>query len=337
VDNARRDAWLSFKDETVRQWREEAYVYGKRELKTQEVRTRFWRLDLTDRRAKRLLDTMFRGEKSGGVRHVQVIMAQRKIYWQNGWIVRIDDGETDESLADLYVTPTLPASKVAGVKGYIDHTCWDYKRSFAVEIECYPNKHWDRLENNYRRNKKMGFPTVFIVPTQADEAKLKEKLFDWKATIVLNAAKFEPDSPEMVAIEVVSMLDNQQNNDTQEPNQSYETKSTAVEEQTFEQPRQQEKPPVTTPIASATISEQEASLEVEAVTQQQSEVEVANLEKEQLLLELASQGWLFRLKDAKGKKYLCARNTGKEHSLGPFNEQTKQIIIKNKIAVQGFN
>ena len=63
VDNARRDAWLSFKDETVRQWREEAYVYGKRELKTQEVHTRFWRLDLTDRRAKRLLDTVFRGEK----------------------------------------------------------------------------------------------------------------------------------------------------------------------------------------------------------------------------------------------------------------------------------
>ena len=34
------------------------------------------------------------------------------MYWLNGWIVRIDDGETDESIADLYVTPTLPASKV---------------------------------------------------------------------------------------------------------------------------------------------------------------------------------------------------------------------------------
>jgi len=46
---------------------------------------------------------------------------------------------------------------------------------------------------------------------------------------------------------------------------------------------------------------------------------------------------LFRLKDAKGKKYLCARNTGEEHSLGPFNEQTKQIIIKNRLKIQGFN
>ena len=336
VDNARRDAWLSFKDETMRQWREETYVYGKREIKAQEVHTRIWHLDLTDRRAKRLLDTMFRGEKAGGVEHIQAIMAQRKIYWQNGWIVRIDDGETDESLADLYVTPTMPASKVAGAKGYIDHTCWDYKRIFAVKIECYPNKHWDRLENNYRRNKRMGFPTVFIVPNQVDETKLKEKLFDWKATYVINAAKFEPDRPDMVTIEVVSMLDNQQSSNTQESNQFYETKST-VEEQTFEPPHQQEKPVAPTAIVTTAISEQEASLEVEAVTQQQSVVETADLKKAQLLLELAGKGWLFRLKDAKGKKYLCARNTGEEHSLGPFNEQTKQIIVKNKIAVQGFD
>ena len=75
VDNVKRDAWLCFKDKTVRQWREEAYVYGKRELKAPEAHSGFWRLDLTDRRAKRLLDTTFRGEKAGGVKHIQVIMA----------------------------------------------------------------------------------------------------------------------------------------------------------------------------------------------------------------------------------------------------------------------
>jgi hypothetical protein len=231
----------------------------------------------------------------------------------------------------------LPASKVEGAKGYIDHTCWDYKRSFAVEIECYPNKHWDRLESNYRRNKKMGFPTVFIVPTQADEAKLKEKLFDWKATYVINAAKFEPERPEMVTIEVVSMLDNQQNSDTKEYNQSCEAASTVVVEQTFEPSRQQEETAVTTAdIAPVAIFDQGESLEVEAVVQQQSVVGV-DLEREQLLLDLACRGWLFRLKEAKGKKYLCARNNGEEHSLGPFNETTKQIIIKNRLTVQGFN
>jgi hypothetical protein len=183
----------------------------------------------------------------------------------------------------------------------------------------------------------MGFPTVFIVPNQVDEAKLKEKLFDWKATCVLNAAKFEPDHPDMVTIEVVSMLDNQQNSDTKKSNQFCETKSAVVEEQTFESPRQQEEPIAPTAIVTSAISEQEASLEVVAVTQQQSVVEVADLEKERLLLDLVGRGWLFRLKEAKGKKYLCARNAGEEHSLGPFNEQTKQIIIKNRLNVQGFN
>jgi hypothetical protein len=148
VDNAKRDAWLSFKEETTRQYREETYAYGKKELKAQEVRRRLWRLDLSDKRAKRLLDVTFRGEKAGGVKHIQTIMLQRRVYWLNGWIVKIDDGETDESLADLYVTPTLPASRTEGAKGYIDHTQWDYKRSFAVEVECYPSRHWDRLENN---------------------------------------------------------------------------------------------------------------------------------------------------------------------------------------------
>jgi len=99
----------------------ETYTYGKKELKTQDIHTKTWRLDLTDKKAKRLLDTMFHGEKAGEVKHIQAIMAQRKIYWQNGWIVHIDNDETDESLADLYVTPTLPASQTEGAKGYIDH------------------------------------------------------------------------------------------------------------------------------------------------------------------------------------------------------------------------
>jgi len=49
----------------------------------------------------------------------------------------MDDGETDESIADLYVTPTLPASLTEGAKGYIDHTQWNYPRSFTVDIDCY--------------------------------------------------------------------------------------------------------------------------------------------------------------------------------------------------------
>jgi len=322
VDNAKRDAWLTFKDETIRQLREEVYSYGKKELRAKDIHTRIWRLDLSDKRAKRLLDVSFRGEKAGGVEHICAIMAQRKIYWQNGWIVKIDTGETDESLADLYVTPTLPASRTEGAKGYIDHTQWDYPRSFAVEIECYPQKHWDRLKDNYHRNRKMGFPTVFLVPTQPDEAKLKEKLWEWKATLVNSAAKFEPNHPEQVTIEVVNMLGN--------PNSKTLETEIPCELNPVEPPLKTSCQEVSTSVSEIATS---SSLEVKADQQQQS---VAELQKK-LVLELASQGWRFRLKEMKGKRYLCARSGQKERSISLFNQETKSLIEETKIKVKDYN
>jgi hypothetical protein len=234
--------------------------------------------------------------------------------------VRIDDGATDESLADLYVTPTLPASKVEGAKGYIDHTSWDYKRSFAVEVECYPKRHWDRLKDNYQRNKKMGFPTVFIVPNQTDEEALKEKLLEWNATLVASSSRFEPDHPEMATIEVVGLLDNQ-NKDQSETSQPCETEPA---KQQIEQTPQEH---FTTTLEQTTPSETEAA----------PSVDEAFFQKEQLLLGLAGKGWRFRLKEAKGKKYLCTRNDKEEHSIGLFDDKTKTIIDKHKIKVTGYN
>ncbi|MDR2203741.1 MAG: hypothetical protein LBE76_05535, partial [Nitrososphaerota archaeon] len=303
-----------FKEETVRQLREEAYAYGKKTLKAKDIHTRLWRLDLTDKRAKRLLDVSFRGEKAGGVEHICAIMAQRKIYWQNGWIVKIDTGETDESLADLYVTPTLPASRVEEAKGYIDHSCWDYPRSFAVEVECYPQRHWDRLADNYRRSRKMGFPTVFIVPSQTDEEKLQGKLLEWNATLVVNAAKFEPNHPEQATIEITNMFNNQ-------PNQIPELTPS-------HEPKQIEHPPQKT----TTRLEQNIPNETKP---KQTIAEYQQIEA--LMLELASQGRYFRLKDMKGKIYLCARQGQKERVISLYTEETKQLIEKNKIIVKGYN
>jgi len=154
-------------------------------------------INLSDKKAKQLLDTQFCGEKSGGVKHVQTIMAQCKLYWQNGWITQIDTGETEKSLADIYVTPTKSATSAEEAKdGYLNHhASWSYLQSFAVEIETYPAKHFDRLKDHYTRNKKMCFPTLFIVPTQTDEEKLKTKLAEWKATYVQNTAQFKPNHP----------------------------------------------------------------------------------------------------------------------------------------------
>jgi len=276
-------------------------------------------LDVSDRRAKRLLDTAFQGEKAGGVRHVQTIVMLRKVYWLNGWIVRVDDGETDESLADLYVTPTLPASRSEGAKGFIDHTQWDYPRSFAVEVECYPNKHWDRLQNNYQRNKKMGFPTVFAVPNQNDATQLQEKLLEWQATIVANAAKFEPNHPEMTTIEITPTPNSSQ---TDNPNPQQNSNSNSTNTLMLEQQ----------PTPNIESLEQQKPINVE----QDGMLPEKILQYEQLILELAEQKWHFRLKAIKNKLYLCARKDKKERYISPYTKEIQKTITKNNLTVNDY-
>ncbi|MCL1976719.1 MAG: type IV secretion system DNA-binding domain-containing protein [Candidatus Bathyarchaeota archaeon] len=58
------------------------------------------------------------------------------------------------------------------------------------------------------------------------------------------------------------------------------------------------------------------------------------LEKERLMLKLADEGWYFRLKEVKNKKYLCVRKSKEEHSLGPYTNEIKCIAEKNKIQIK---
>jgi hypothetical protein len=296
VDTAKRDAWLTCKETIAQQYPQE--------------RTRVWRLNLSDKKAKQLLDTQFYGEKSGGVKHVQAIMAQCKLYWQNGWITQIDTGETEKSLADIYVTPTKSATSAEDAKeNYINTlTSWDYLQSFAVEIETYPSKHFDRLKDHYTRNKKMGFPTLFIVPTKTDEEKLKEKLDEWQATYVQNTAQFKPNKPEQATIETNNTLSDQNNHQTTKTTQSPTPKLTG------------------TSLESSNHTPSKPALENNSPFEDKPvKLSVEGLEKELLILKFAGAGWYFRLKEVKNKNYLCVRKSKEEHSLGPFTDEVKCI------------
>lgn len=231
VGNMKREAWLNLKIQNVQQYREETYAFGKKTVRAQEQQTRLWSIDLTDRKAKRLLDSPFRGDKAGDIRHIQTIVAMRREYWRSGYVVQVDTGETDESVADLYATPLMPAQDVEGAKGYIDPDRWDYERSFAVEVESYPQKHWDRVKGNYERNKKMGFPTVFIVATEALEEELKKKLADWKANVVATSLSFEPGHPEMASVIIAETLRDLTEKSAEEK-QADESGQTQTEDQT---------------------------------------------------------------------------------------------------------
>jgi len=244
-------------------------------------------------------------------------MAQCKLYWINGWITRVDTGETEKSLADIYVTPTNPVAQPDEArKDYINHANWNYPQSFAVEIETYPSKHYDRLKDNYTRNKNMGFPTLFVVPTQTDEIKLKEKLAEWNVTYVQNTAQFKPDYPEQTTIEINNIL-NDQNSQTTKPDQSLILKPI---EATHELPNQNN---------AKAISKENQSLD-----NQSNGLSFEGLEKERLMLKFAGEGWYFRLKEVKNRKYLCVRKSKEEHSFGPFTNEIKYIAEKNKIKIK---
>jgi hypothetical protein len=322
INTAKRDAWLTtYKETTQQQVYPEIQLNGKPETNSKDVCTQIWCLELSDKKVKQLLATHFYGEKSGGVKHVQAIMAQCKLYWQNGWITQIDTGETEKSLADIYVTPiTKTVTETEETKkGYINHhASWDYLQSFAVEIETYPSKHLDRLKDHYTRNKKMGFPTLFIVPTRADEEKLKEKLDEWKSTYVENTAQFKPNHPEQVTIEINNMLSDQNIPSTKTPQPPAASKPF---ETMFELSSQTPPKP--------TLEENICSSE-----DKPTGLSVESLEKERLMLKFAGEGWYFRLKEVKNKNYLCVKKSKEEHSLGSFTNEIKYIAEKNKIKIQ---
>jgi len=322
INTAKRDAWLTtYKETTQQQAYQEIQLNGKPETNSKEVRSQIWRLELSDKKAKQLLDTHFYGEKSGGVKHIQAIMAQCKLYWQNGWITQIDTGETEKSVADIYVTPTMrPIHSAEETKGYvIDHNSWNYLQSFAVEIETYPSKHFDRLKDHYTRNKKMGFPTLFIVPTKTDENKLKEKLSEWNATYVQSTAQFKPNHPEQATIEINNILNDQNNRQTttQPPATTSKLIDPALE--LFSQ------------TSSKTALENYSSFEDKPVG-----LSLEGLEKERLMLKFAGEGWYFRLKEVKNKNYLCIRKSKEERSLGLYTNEVKYIAQKNKIKIKKY-
>jgi hypothetical protein len=326
INTAKRDAWLTtYKETTQQQAYQEIQLNNKSETNSKGGYTRTWCLDLSDKKAKQLLDTHFYGEKSGGVKHVQTIMAQCKLYWQNGWITQIDTGETEKSLADIYVTPPTQPAAPTTEEAKNDYTnnhpdSWDYLQSFAVEIETYPSKHFDRLKEHYTRNKKMGFPTLFIVPTQTDGEKLREKLDEWNATYVQNTTQFKPNHPEQVTIEINNILSDQSNNHQTTTKTTQPPTSKIVE--------------TTRELYSQTPSKPLLEESINSFEDKPIELSLEGLEKERLMLKLAGEGWYFRLKEVKNRNYLCVRKAQEEHSLGLFTNEIKCIAEKNKIKIK---
>jgi hypothetical protein len=139
----------------------------------------------------------------------------------------------------------------------------------------------------------MGFPTVFIVPSQTDEKKLQEKLLEWNATLVASSARFEADHPEMATIEVVNMLSNQPNNASMDSQPLKEELVVEQHSEVFNQRLESFTEPAKIPLDRGCPQVIEST------------------PKEHLILTLMREGWHFRLKTINNKSYLSQEHSKK--------------------------
>ncbi|MCL2432284.1 hypothetical protein [Candidatus Bathycorpusculum sp.] len=149
---------------------------------------------------------------------------------------------------------------------------------------------------------------------------MKEKLSEWNATYVQNATQFKLNHPEQAAIEINNLLSDQNNLPTKTTQSSPSKLIETILELSSQTPS---KPALDENICS--FEDNPAGLSLEG------------LAKEQLMLKLAGEGWYFRLKTVKNKRYLCVRRSKEEHSLGPFTNEIKYIAEKNNIKIKKYN
>jgi len=157
---------------------------------------------------------------------------------------------------------------------------------------------------------------------------LREKLLKWQATLVANSARFEPDRPEMVAIEVAKTIDNQTANNPQ-PDQTSETQPTTPT--TVALPLLEPQPTTST----EDLEQQEPIEVVESNGLAGADLQSSSSGGEGLLLELVGAGWWFRVRMSRGNPYLCARKGKKERCLGLFTREMQKLVEENNITLKG--
>ena len=195
VETINRKQWIEARTVRKRMYKEYFYEYGRKEVKAEERDERIFTLLMVDAELSRLLTPNFRGQRAGDLTHMQMTMnVLRTIIWANGWIARVDTGEeVGEEMPDILVSPTKDAEwGDEAMRGRINPNEWDYDRTFAVEVETQPEKHWDRVLANIERNAKMKLPTAIAVPSDEEAAYVRRRLADAGLHVVENILRFGP-------------------------------------------------------------------------------------------------------------------------------------------------
>ncbi|MCL4436343.1 MAG: DUF87 domain-containing protein [Thaumarchaeota archaeon] len=110
--------------------------------------------------------TLPQGQRGGSDLHLILIRKRVDMYHRDGFYCIIDTGQQPaRKLPDILVYPYLEVDTSKGGRE-INPEIWDTPHRFAVEVEAEPEKHLERVYENWEKNLDLGLPTVFVVDSE---------------------------------------------------------------------------------------------------------------------------------------------------------------------------
>lgn len=313
--------------ESVEKWVEKAVVNGKEVLKERQSRVKHYRI--TRKGMQQFRDTPV-GQRGGGESHIIMMRRQTDMYRRMGYFCFIDKGvESGREIPDILVYPYAEIETKGGVGKAMNAELWDTPHRFAVEVESEPKKHPERVYENWRKNKTLGLPTIFVVDNEEKQTCIKKLLEEKEVNIVPSILKEHFAGNAQVDIDPTKQDDEPSPDTDTDPSPSSSPSPISSSSSTVAtQAAGQETVEVSMPSLERGESELASSVETPpvAVGSQSSESYVKILER------YRDEGWGFKVKKIGGARYLYARRgeAGRriEKSIGVIRGELREALSK---------
>jgi predicted transcriptional regulator len=113
-----------------------------------------------------------KGSRAGGDIHLNWTDLFLHAFWRMGWYCIADNGRLSEGHSDIYAFPP----KLADNGSKYDPDEWEIPPAWAVEFEVYPERHPDRVIENYLRNAASRIRTVFVTDSEERKKRILQAL-----------------------------------------------------------------------------------------------------------------------------------------------------------------
>ncbi|MBI4258301.1 MAG: type IV secretion system DNA-binding domain-containing protein [Thaumarchaeota archaeon] len=306
------EGFVSYR-ESLERWLEKVFEDGKEVERERQKRRKHYQIT---QKGMQLFRDIPVGQRGGADAHLIMIRKQADMYRRMGFFCFIDTGvEPGRKLPDILVYPYREIETEGGRS--IDARLWDTPHRFAIEVETEPEKHPERVYENWEKNRKLGLPTIVVVDCEERQVFIKELLTGRGVKIVPNILTRYFVGNAQVDIQPIK-LDG----------------SGTVIHLTAAQATELRSPE----ISSSPIGKEES----EGATPIKSQPSVTGSpasEPSEMLMRYLQEGWGLKVKKAGGRRYLYARKSegGRriERSVGVIEGELKEALSKVKPELLG--